>query len=78
MNWIGTHPLAGRGDPVIKPVSRTVISEPKSPSRCDGWLNARIESYRLRQELLRDLISASQALVASNFIKSRWLRIVRR
>ena len=78
MNWIGIHPLAGRGDPAIKPVSQTVVSKPNTPSRCDGWLNARIESYRLRQELLKDLISVSQALVASNFIKSRWLRLVRR
>jgi hypothetical protein len=78
MNWIGIHPLAGRGDPAIKPVSQTVISKPNTPSHREGWISARIASYRLRQEILKDLISASQALVASNFIKSRWLRIVRR
>jgi|TARA_B100000315_G_scaffold256942_1_gene304254 hypothetical protein len=82
MNWIGINPVPGeniiRGDPVAKPVSQTVTSKPIAPSHCDGWISARIESYRLRQEFMEDLVSAIQALVANNLMKARWLRIVRR
>ncbi len=78
MNWIGIHPLAGRGDPEVKPVSQTVLSKPNLPSHHDGWIGARVESYRLRQKFVDDFISAIQVPITNYLTKSRWLRMVRR
>ena len=57
MNWINTHPAAGRDDPLGTPASAMKLSKDIAISQCEGWIGARIESYRMRQEFIQHVLS---------------------
>ena len=63
MNWINTHPAAGRDEPLGTPVSPMIVSNDTANSPREGWIGARIESYRLRQEFIQQVVSKLKLIV---------------
>ena len=56
MNWINTHPAAGRDEPLGTPVSSMTVSNDTAISQREGWIGARIESYRMRREFIQQIV----------------------
>ncbi len=63
MNWIDTHPAVSRGDPLGKPLSPMIMSKETPSFQREGWIGARVESYKMRREFFQQLMTKIKLIV---------------